>query len=155
MKKNKYIKIISIILLIVSMFILFNSVYAATCGTCGGDGKMDTFGMQVNCSNCNGTGQVKSGEGTIDTDNFKPPELTEKDYGTAFEITGKIVEAITIIGATIAIVGVIILGIKYMMGSVEEKAEYKKTMIPYLVGCLFVFGISTIVSIIYDLASKL
>ena len=99
--------------------------------------------------------QQSQGLGTIDTDNFKPPELTESDYGTAFEITGKIVESITIIGVAIAIVGVIILGIKYMMGSVEEKAEYKKTMWPYLVGCLFIFAISTIVSIIFELATKL
>lgn len=32
-----------------------------------------------------------------------------------------------------------IIGIKYMTGSLEEKANYKKTMVPYLVGCVILF----------------
>lgn len=34
----------------------------------------------------------------------------------------------------------IIIGIKYMIGSVEEKAEYKKLLVPYLAGCVAVYG---------------
>ena len=37
------------------------------------------------------------------------------------------------------IIGVV-LGIKYMVGSVEEKAEYKKMLIPYLAGCVAIYG---------------
>ena len=37
-----------------------------------------------------------------------------------------------------------ILGIKYMTGSAEEKAEYKKTMVPYLVGAVILFGAAAI-----------
>lgn len=37
-----------------------------------------------------------------------------------------------------------VIGIKYMSGSIEEKANYKKTMIPYLIGCICIFGASTI-----------
>lgn len=37
-----------------------------------------------------------------------------------------------------------VIGIKYMSGSIEEKANYKKTMIPYLIGCMLIFGASTI-----------
>ena len=48
-----------------------------------------------------------------------------------------------------------ILGIKYMIGSVEEKAEYKKTMMPYIIGTTILFAASTIVSIIYNVAIKL
>ena len=33
-----------------------------------------------------------------------------------------------------------VLGIKYMMGSVEEKAEYKQTLVAYLISCVVVFG---------------
>ena len=39
-----------------------------------------------------------------------------------------------------------------MIGSVEEKAEYKKTLMPFLIGALFVFAASTIASIIYNIA---
>ena len=40
------------------------------------------------------------------------------------------------------------LGIKYMMGSASEKAEYKKTMIPYVVGVVLLFSAAIIVQII-------
>ena len=63
----------------------------------------------------------------IYTGTFKPSDLGEEDYLSAFKIAGTIVNALTIIGTVIAIVGIMILGIKYMMGSVEQKAEYKKT----------------------------
>ncbi|MEI3401230.1 MAG: hypothetical protein V8R51_02250 [Clostridia bacterium] len=43
------------------------------------------------------------------------------------------------VGIVLSVVILIILGIKYMMGSAEEKAEYKKTMIPYLIGAVSVF----------------
>ena len=36
-----------------------------------------------------------------------------------------------------------------MVGSAEEKAEYKKTMIPYLVGAICIFAASTIANVVY------
>ena len=50
-------------------------------------------------------------------------------------------------------VGIIfVIGIKYMMGSAEEKADYKKSMIPYIVGAVLLFSASAIVGVINDLA---
>lgn len=91
----------------------------------------------------------------IDTDLYKPTELTGNDYNEAFELGATLVSGIQIIGVVIAIAGIIILGIKYMIGSVEQKAEYKKTLIPYLIGCIFIFAISQIISLIYSLASQI
>ena len=59
-------------------------------------------------------------------------------------IGGTILSIITGVGMVLAVVLVAVLGIKYMMGSTEEKAEYKKSMIPYLVGAVLVFGASAI-----------
>jgi len=42
-----------------------------------------------------------------------------------------------------------ILGIKYMMGSLEEKAEYKKSMIPLIVGIVVVMGATTIANVLF------
>ena len=50
---------------------------------------------------------------------------------------------------------IMVLGIKYMMGSAEEKAEYKKTMIPYLVGAILIFAATTIANVIYNFANGL
>ncbi len=44
------------------------------------------------------------------------------------------------VGVAIALIVGIIIGIKYMMASVEEKANYKQMLVPYFVGCIVVFG---------------
>ena len=41
-----------------------------------------------------------------------------------------------------------------MMGSAEEKAEYKKTMIPYLVGAVLIFLAPTIANTVYTLVKS-
>ena len=58
-----------------------------------------------------------------------------------------VLSAITSIGVVVAIVILAVLGVKYMLGSVEEKAEYKKDLVPYLIGACLLFGISTFVKI--------
>ena len=54
--------------------------------------------------------------------------------------------------SVLAVIILIVLGIKYMMGSAEEKAEYKKTLLPYAIGALFVFGAGAICSVIFGMA---
>ena len=68
---------------------------------------------------------------------------------------GKIVGIIQVTGTIISIGMLIILGIKYVLGSVEEKAEYKKSMLPYLIGSILIFGFSTLTQIIYEWASRI
>ena len=66
-----------------------------------------------------------------------------------------IVTILTTIGSVVSVIVLIILGIKYMTGSVEEKAEYKKTMMPYVIGAALVFAASTIAGIIYGIANNI
>lgn len=91
----------------------------------------------------------------IQTEVYKPSELKGGDYDEAFELGGILVSGLQIVGTVIAIAGIMIMGIKYMIGSVEEKAEYKKTLIPYIIGCIFIFAISNIVSLIYNLVAQI
>ena len=65
-----------------------------------------------------------------------------------------IVSIMQTVGIVVAVVVLLILGIKYMMGSAEEKAEYKKTMIPYLVGAVLIFASTTIVNVVYNIANS-
>ena len=62
-----------------------------------------------------------------------------------------LLQILSIIGSGLAIVFLIALGIKYMLGSVEEKAEYKKTMLPYVIGAIFVFCASAIAGLMYNM----
>ncbi len=64
-----------------------------------------------------------------------------------------IVNILQTVGIVISVIILIVLGIKYMMGSAEEKAEYKKTMIPYLVGAILIFAASILANVVYQFAS--
>lgn len=55
------------------------------------------------------------------------------------------------LGTIISVVAFLVMGVKYILGSVDEKVEYKERMIPYLIGFVMLFAISNIVGIIYDL----
>lgn len=66
-----------------------------------------------------------------------------------------VITIVRTIGVIVAIVVLLILGIKYMAGSAEQRAEYKKTMVPYVVGAVLLFAATTIVSMIYDLVKEI
>ena len=85
----------------------------------------------------------------INPDNYKPSNPTSTDLGTAGKSKAEnIIGWITIIGIIVSMASISILGIKYMIGSIEERAEYKKTMLPILIGMVLLFGTSTILNII-------
>ncbi len=65
-------------------------------------------------------------------------------------IGNKIITIITTIGIVVSVIVLVVLGIKYMMGSAEEKAEYKKTLMPYVIGAGLVFAASSIAQIVYQ-----
>lgn len=65
-------------------------------------------------------------------------------------IGGKIINIIQVVGIVVAIAVVLIIGIKYMTGSVEQKAEYKKVMIPYIIGAVLLVAGTSIVKFIFN-----
>ena len=67
-------------------------------------------------------------------------------------VGANIVDIVTTIGIIVAVVVLLVLGIKYMMGSASEKAEYKKTMIPYLIGAVLIFGASAIAKAVIQMS---
>ena len=70
-------------------------------------------------------------------------------------IGNKVIGILQVVATIIAVIIIIVLGIKYMMGSAEEKAEYKKTMIPYIVGAILIFASATIVNVIYGAVTSM
>lgn len=60
---------------------------------------------------------------------------------------------INVVGIIIAVIVLMVLGIKYMIGSVEEKAEYKKAIIPYLIGMFLLVSVTTLPNIIYKIVT--
>ena len=66
------------------------------------------------------------------------------DVSKVQNIGSQIATIIRNVGIVAAVIIIMVLGIKYMMGSAEEKAEYKKVFIPYIIGAVLLFGAAAI-----------
>ncbi len=88
-----------------------------------------------------------------DTGDLTPGKMTGsadvKTQGIQ-DFGNKIVTILTSVGIVLSVIVLIVLGIKYMMGSAEEKAEYKKTLMPYIIGAALIFAASTIATVVYN-----
>lgn len=138
----KSIKITSIILIsLLIVFVLTSKVFSYTIP--GTDIEMENPYIQK---------KEDSGSEYFNPDDWIPND----GAGDAklLEIGNRIMGPIQVIGSLASVIAIIIIGIKYMLGSVEEKAQYKETLGPYFLGAVLVFGITNVVSIIYDVASS-
>ncbi len=80
---------------------------------------------------------------------------TIQGQSTSFDKKVETVVGVLSVGGTIiAVATLIIIGIRYMTGSIEEKAEYRKTLKPYLIGAFMVFAITNLLGILYVVASE-
>ena len=98
---------------------------------------------------------IKVATGVVDPEDYRPDAIDEQDAKPAITIANTIINTIGVIGAIASVLALIIMGLKYMMGSVSEKAEYKKTMIPYLVGVLIFFAITQFLVVIFNLVNQI
>ena len=112
---KKYIKIVSILLMVMMVISISVSSFAAS-------------GAGVEPSALSGTA---------------PQDKSIQNVGN------KIIGVLQTVGVVISVIVLIVLGIKYMMGSAEEKAEYKKTMMPYVIGAALIFAASALAQVIY------
>lgn len=79
-----------------------------------------------------------------------------KQDGKQFEVLGNsILSAVYRIGVFITVGALMIKGIRFMLGSAEEKSDEKKVLIYYLIGVILVITIPKIVKIIYTFATDL
>ena len=86
-----------------------------------------------------------------------PATMTGKAVPGTAQITSignQIITILTVVGVVASVIVLIVLGIKYMMGSAEEKVEYKKTMMPYIIGAALVFAASALAGMLYSFLSN-
>ena len=87
---------------------------------------------------------------TVDPSEYQPDEITQSDADVVFLKAGVILGTILNIASVVSVVALMIIGVKYMLGSVEEKANYKQTMLPYIIGFVLALSGTTVVSFIYN-----
>lgn len=124
-----------IILITIFTFTFNSSVYAQT-SLDGSTGTID---------------DIMSGADSFVNEGEKNVSINEDELGNTANFLYNLLLAFGII--TAVIVGSI-LGIKYMIGSVEEKAEYKQTLLAYLISCVVVFGAFGIWKLVINILSS-
>ncbi len=55
-------------------------------------------------------------------------------------VSNTVYNILLVVGTSIAVIMGAVLGIKLMVSGVEQKAEVKKLLVPYVVGCIVIFG---------------
>ena len=91
-------------------------------------------------------------------DYMNPNTMVGSSNADTNSITGignSIVKIVGTVGMITAVVVLIVLGIKYMMGSAEEKAEYKKTLLPYVIGAVLIFAATVVVTVIANFGTSI
>lgn len=86
---------------------------------------------------------------------YAPDDLTESDVNSAFNLGRIIITGLTTVGIILSVMMMIVLGIRYMIGSTEQRAEYKKTLLPMFLGCIFICLSATIVAVIYNMVNNI
>ena len=87
---------------------------------------------------------------TINTNESDPGRVNTDEATKITDAAGRVLAAIRNVGAAISVIVLSIIGLKYMLCSVEEKANYKENMIPYVIGCTLLLMATTIPSLIYS-----
>ena len=64
----------------------------------------------------------------------------EKQTSPITELTNDLYNILFFVGLVLAVIIGIILGIQFMTGSVEQKAKVKDALVPYIAGCIIIFG---------------
>lgn len=99
--------------------------------------------------------QIADTSGSFDLGNLDKYKGDPTDSASFNSKVSKIFSIIRNIGIIIAVVILIVIGIKYMLESAEGKAEYAKAMIPYIIGAAILFSGSILPELIYNLVTQI
>ena len=114
MKKNVIIKLISIIIIFLVIFSPISTVQAS--------------GI---------TNLIGSGDNFISTGENQTTPINDTNMR---DLSNDLYNILLVVGIVIASIIGMILGIQFMTGSVEQKAKVKDSLIPYVAGCVVIFG---------------
>lgn len=125
-RKKRAKNIINIILIFITMMFLWNSYSFA-------DISDDASSF------------IEAGSGAM-------PSGTSR--ATMTSAVSEIAGLLTGLGIIVAVIVAAILGIMFMVGSTEQQAKIKESIIPYVCGCAVVFGALTIWQLIIKLLNQ-
>lgn len=129
MMKNIFFKsIISLMILLIILLLSSSSIYAS------------------DLSNA-----VSGADSFITNGTSKASQVNQSALQSASE---SIYNMLLVIGIVVAVIIGSVLGIQLMMASIEDKAKVKESLIPYVAGCVVVFGAFGIWKLLIQIASN-
>lgn len=114
MKKNVVVKLISILIIFLVIFSPISTVQAS--------------GI---------TNLITSGDDFINTGEHQTTPINDTNMQ---DLSNDLYNILLVVGIVIALIIGMILGIQFMAGSVEQKAKVKDSLVPYVAGCVVIFG---------------
>lgn len=135
--KTKFLIIVAIITIISSMFFNINVV-------------------QANYTSDNDTSDIghviKSGDNFLEAGKKENSVIDEAKLQDASKT---IYNILLLIGICVAVIISAILGLQFIIGSAEEKAKISEALIPFVIGCMVVFGAFGIWAIFINIGNDL
>ncbi len=77
-------------------------------------------------------------------------EKSTGDVDDISKMAGKIIKWIRNVAVIAGVLILTVIGFKYMMGSPEEKSDYKKSLIPLVVGIIVVMAATQVMTMIFS-----
>lgn len=128
---NRTMKILAVMLLVITMTMFFSSnvlAFAVPTPTTSGSSPSDIISGLETATN----------SASVDTGKFT-------------QTAGKIIKLLRNFSVIAGVILIIVLGVKYMMGSVEQKSDYQKSFVPLVIGIILVIGATSIASFLFSL----
>ena len=135
---NKVLKIFIILIFALTTFGQLNRVYAAN----------EINQKKSNWGDIFTIGDDFIKKGSDAQDSIVDEEQLRTDVSSIFKI-------LLTIGVVLSVIIGGILGIKFMMASAEDKAQIKEMLIPYIVGCVVIYGAVTIWMIVVKIMEQI
>lgn len=80
---------------------------------------------------------IDAGDSFIAAGEKQPQAIQDIQIKT---VSDQIYNILLAVGTVIAVIVGAILGIQFMVGSMDEKAKVKESLIPFVIGCIIIFG---------------
>lgn len=92
------------------------------------------------------------------TDELLNPNITITENSNKIdEITNsatKIYNTVAIVVQVVAVIGIIVVGLRYMFASADAKADLKKSLLAVAIGCALAFSAGTVVNFVTSVADE-
>ena len=148
MKKFKNI-IIKIFIVACMSLLCFSASAVKAAGTHSGGG-----GYRGGSSSSSSSSSTSSKTGDLKPEEYEPKN-GDIDSQVVERYSARIFNFLYVIAVIVTIIMIMYVGLKYITGSVSEKAEYKKNLVPIAIGALLITFLATIIRIIFSIAGSI